>query len=148
METTTAATLARTLMNEHGLGHWTFQFDRATVRLGSCHHGRQRITLSERIVRITDEATVRNTILHEIAHALVGPGHGHGYTWMSKAISIGCDGRRCHSVDTWEVAKWLGTCGCGRKYRRHRLTKNVREHGRCPGCKTGITWVDTHRLAA
>lgn len=141
METTTAGQMARRLMNEHGLGHWLFRFDRrATVRLGQCHHGRQTISLSEKVVRLTDEATVRNTILHEIAHALVGPGHGHNYVWRMKAQSIGCNGNRCHSVDVYAAAPWLGTCGCGKEFRRHRLNAKTRDYGRCPSCKVNLTW--------
>lgn len=128
-------------MNQHGLGHWLFRFDRrATVRLGLCSYRTKTISLSEKVILLTDEATVRNTILHEIAHALVGPGHGHDSVWRRKALSIGCTGDRCHSVDVYAAAPWLGTCGCGTEYRRHRLSERIRQYGRCKKCKTGLTW--------
>lgn len=34
---------------------------------------------------------LENTILHEVAHALVGPGFGHNQTWMEKAREIGLE---------------------------------------------------------
>lgn len=141
METTTAGQMARRLMNEHGLGDWLFRFNRRAVgRLGLCDHGTRTISLSVKVVLLADETTVRNTMLHEIAHALVGPGHGHDWTWKARARSIGCNGNRCHKVDTRSLAPWLGTCGCGREFRRHRLSQKVRDYGRCPSCKAGLNW--------
>jgi predicted SprT family Zn-dependent metalloprotease len=136
MQTTTASRMAREMMNEHGLGHWSFEFDRSVYRFGVCRHGRQTIGLSEKLVRLNDEAQVRNTLLHEIAHALVGPGHGHDSVWQRKARAIGCDGQRCYSsTDVAPVpAPWVGTCpGCGVKAYRHRLTQKGRmlACGRC-----------------
>lgn len=131
-----AARLARALMNEHGLGHWSFQFDRSVRRFGVCNFGTQTIGLSQRLATLNEEARVRNTILHEIAHALVGPGHHHDAVWRRKALAIGCDGRTC--VDSRTVAlpeaPWVGTCpACGKTTERHRLTKKGRTLacGRC-----------------
>lgn len=126
-------------MNEHGLGHWAFQFDRSVRRFGVCRFGKQTISMSERLVSLNDEARVRNTILHEIAHALVGPGHGHDRVWRLKALSIGCDGRTC--IDSRTVAlpeaPWVGTCpGCGAQAKRHRLTQKGRQLA-CARCCRG-----------
>ena len=44
------------------------------------------------------EADVRDTILHEIAHALAGPKHNHDKVWREKARAIGCTAERCHNV--------------------------------------------------
>ena len=87
-----AATLARTLMNEHGLGDIPFEFDNRRRAFGVTHflinnsvvtHACtvKKITLSEPLVKLNDEASVRNTILHEIAHAKAGHTAGHGYAW-------------------------------------------------------------------
>lgn len=142
METHAAGLMARRMMNEHGLGHWLFKFDRRAVgRLGCCRHGEQTISLSEKIVRLTDESVIRNTVLHEIAHALVGPGHGHDHVWRRQALAIGCNGNRGHTVDTSSLAPWLATCQCaGKKFRRHRLAANIRNCSACPDCKTKLEW--------
>lgn len=142
METYEAGQLARRLMNEHGLGHWLFRFDRRAIsRLGQCSHGRQTISLSEKIIPLTDEKVIRNTILHEIAHALVGPGHGHDHVWRRQALTIGCNGERGHRVDTSPLAPWMATCQCaGKRFRRHRLAEKVRNFSACPDCKTKLEW--------
>lgn len=114
MELTAAKTLALTLMGEHDLisKGWTFKFDGAERRMGLCSYGPKSISISRHYANAATEAEVRNTILHEIAHALVGPYEvdrnnriisqngrmkksGHGYQWKSKARSIGCTGDRC-----------------------------------------------------
>lgn len=37
---------------------------------------------------------IENTILHEIAHAIVGASHHHDKVWKDCAQRIGCDGSR------------------------------------------------------
>ena len=76
-------------MQQHGLSAqgWRFQFDHARRRFGACRYGRKLITLSRPLVLLNPEAEVRDTILHEIAHALC-PGDGHGVRWKQKCREI------------------------------------------------------------
>ena len=46
---------------------------------------------------------VKNTLLHEIAHALVGPGHRHNRVWRQKAREIGCDAKVTHNLNFSEA---------------------------------------------
>lgn len=128
MKLNDAAKLAQTLLREHGLAAqgWTFDYDTAVRRFGACHYRPKRITLSAKLVAMNDEARVRNTMLHEIAHALSGHKAGHGPQWVAMARAIGCDGQRLY--DSREVAtvsrKFTGTCpNCGRQVQRHRRDK-------------------------
>lgn len=100
----------------HYLGYgWSFEWDNAKRRRGATHFNTKTITMSKHLTPIRTRAAVRNTILHEIAHALVGPSHGHDRVWRAKAISIGCNGERCTS-DTAQVAhNWELICNsCGK----------------------------------
>jgi predicted SprT family Zn-dependent metalloprotease len=128
-----AKALAQQLMSEHGLSHWHCEFDRAVRRFGFCTYGIRTITLSKKLTLLNSEAEVRNTILHEIAHALVGPNHGHDRVWKAKAMELGCNGSRC--CDRSVVApstKWIAECpGCRRVVRRHR--RRIASCGRCSG---------------
>jgi predicted SprT family Zn-dependent metalloprotease len=96
-------------------------------------YGAHTITLSRRFTLLNSEPEVRNTILHEIAHALVGPNHGHGKVWKAKAKELGCNGFRC--CDRSVVApstKWIAECpACQRVVRRHR--RRIASCGRCSG---------------
>lgn len=133
MELGKAALMARELMDHHGLGHWGFEFDRARVRAGACHHRDRRITLSRGLTAIHDEDRVRDTLLHEIAHALVGPRHGHDEVWRRRALVIGSSGQRCYLVDEPELpGRWQGRCLGGHVVHRHRRPTRVLLCGRCP----------------
>ena len=101
MKLSEAQRLAVSLMREHGLAQmgWTFGWDRARRRLGACHHDKRLISLLVPLtIHDTDDARVRNTILHEIAHALVGAEHGHDYVWRCKARE---DRLQCRELRQW-----------------------------------------------
>lgn len=101
MDLYTAETLATELMVEHGLidSGWTLHFDGAESRLGVARHDKRHISLSRPHTLAGDEAQVRNTILHEIAHARVGAQHGHGPVWKAMARAVGASPRsRSHSA--------------------------------------------------
>jgi len=57
--------------------------------LGLCLHLEKTIILSAQHIDIHDALMIRNTINHEIAHALT-PGHGHDEIWKAKAKELGC----------------------------------------------------------
>jgi predicted SprT family Zn-dependent metalloprotease len=93
-----AAHLARTFMREHGLADWTFAFDHARRRFGACNYTRRRITLSRSLTLLNGIDEVRDTVLHEIAHALC-PGDKHGPRWRATCAQIGARPKRCYTDD-------------------------------------------------
>lgn len=138
MDLDDAARLARTLMDEHGLREWRFGYDRAKVRAGACHFGDRRISLSRHLTLAHDPAQVRETVLHEVAHALVGPRHGHDRVWRARALAIGATGERCYAGgDEPAVAgRWQGRCAAGHLVHRHRRPTVVLLCTRCRGVGT------------
>ena len=142
-----AKVLAIKLMDLHGLldKGWHFDFDNAKRRFGVCNYRYKRIGLSKHLVELNDVARVKNTILHEIAHALVGHKNGHNDIWRAKALEIGCNGERCYDnseVSTPE-AKYEAVCvGCGHVHKKHkRPTKSAS----CGKCSSG-RYNETYRL--
>ena len=132
MDTRDALALARRLLAEHGLSGWTVGLDRAKTRAGACHYSRRLITLSAPLTRLHTEDDVRDTILHEIAHALVGPRHRHDAVWRAKALEIGCTGQRCVPADAPKVdGDWVGTCPSGHEVHRHRRPQRPQSCSRC-----------------
>ena len=83
------ANRARDLMDSHGLEDWTFRFSAAQSRLGECREREKLIRLSRRHAVKADPREVKDTILHEIAHALAGARAGHGPAWKAIAKRIG-----------------------------------------------------------
>lgn len=131
---------ANILMNQHDLFGWSFGFDNAKARAGCTHGSLRKITLSRHFVAANGMERIEQTILHEIAHALVGTGHGHDAVWKAKAKEIGHTGDRLYkAADTvMPERSWIGTCACG-EWTRHRLTQRMRT-ATCAGCGMGITW--------
>lgn len=83
-----AARLARTLMTAYQLRGWSFKFTTHRRVFGSCHYQLKLISLSAPLTECNPESEVRDTILHEIAHALT-PGQGHNAVWKTMARRIG-----------------------------------------------------------
>jgi predicted SprT family Zn-dependent metalloprotease len=90
--------LARGLMHKHGLKKWHFKFDHSTRRAGCCNYHDRRISISFALACRASDEDIRDTLLHEIAHALVGKKHNHDAVWKAKARQIGCTGERTHKL--------------------------------------------------
>lgn len=93
MNRNSASNLCREKLNEHGLSNWHVRLtsDPNQPFLGLCVHNDKCIIINAHHVDIHPHAEVYNTILHEVAHAIVGPGNGHNDVWEAKAREIGCD---------------------------------------------------------
>lgn len=116
-----AERLANTLIKEYCPG-FTFKWDGSIRRFGCCYLTQKWISLSKKLTELNNEDQVKDTILHEIAHALE-PHHHHDYHWKMRAISIGCSGSRLYNSDEVVVPpqKYTGTCPhCGRVFYRNR----------------------------
>ena len=133
-----AAHLARSLMKEHGLDGWAFAFDHARRRFGACNYTRKRITLSRPLVLLNGMDEIRDTVLHEIAHALC-PDDGHGPRWRAKCREIGAKPKRCYSDETVaspprRPAPYEWGCGaCGWWVERRRRTRRAYVCAKCRG---------------
>ncbi len=142
-----AATMARNLMNQHGLQHVPFGWTRKTRQFGVCLFARssgfepytaKMICLSSVLVQANTDEHVRDTILHEIAHALVGPQAGHGYTWQSKARELGCDpSPRCGANVKMAPGKYFATCPCGRSHEAYRMPTRAKV---CRDCRAKLVY--------
>ena len=134
MDLMKARELALELMKQHGLEFWHIDFDNAKLRFGICRYKRRTIGLSKHLVQLNDYEVIRNVILHEIAHALVGSGNGHNWVWRQKAIEIGCDGNRCYDSNKVSpvIGKLVAECpNCNHIYYKHRKPKLKRACGKC-----------------
>ena len=127
-----AYAMAEYLLEVHGLDDWEVGYDNAKRRAGICRFAERTLGLSAPLTTVHSEADVRDTILHEIAHALVGPAHAHDATWRAMARRIGCSGEVCVSPDSPRPpAAWLGTCPDGHLIERHRRPERVLTCGLC-----------------
>lgn len=136
--------LAVHVLGEHGLAErgWTFGWDRAVVRAGSCHWARRCVTLSWPIFSIEANRTeAHDVILHEVAHALAGPAAGHGPGWGRVAAAVGARPERCHQLQLPDRPV-LGICACGPRHGRTRMPRARDRHRyQCRECRSTIDWV-------
>ena len=93
---------------------------RPTRRLGQCRHHVREVGVSSFALKDPDIA--ENTVRHEAAHALAGPGHGHDATWKDACRITGARPVRCAVVseDFMPAQKWSFDCGLGCKGSRSR----------------------------
>lgn len=88
-----ARSLALELMETHGLieAGWTLRINRAKVYSGIADFALKEIGISGPMIDVSAPSAVRETILHEITHALVGESEKdeHGPLWVAKALEIG-----------------------------------------------------------
>jgi predicted SprT family Zn-dependent metalloprotease len=101
---------ALTLMKKHKLikNGWWFKWDHAKTRIGCCHYDDKMISLSKYWTKELTLNEMEKTILHEIAHAIVGHKvKSHGSEWRDKCIEIGGDGERCGKVPKMKDIKTI-----------------------------------------
>ena len=137
-----AQNMAEALMKSHGLSDWRFSFDRARRRFGACRPATKEISLSKHLTLMNDESQVRETILHEIAHALT-PGDGHGRRWKKMCLAVGAKPVRCFTTEEVAVPAQkpsryeMGCRQCGWWADRRRIS-----HARliCRRCSKEVTY--------
>jgi len=142
MDLAKAQLLAYQLLKQHGLGDWHFRFDHAKRRFGSCWTSRKLITLSRPLTILNQEANVRETLLHEIAHALT-PGDGHGARWKQVCRAVGAKPVRCFTeaevhLPARRPAPYVIKCAAC----RWEVERRRRSRGKliCRSCQGQVQW--------
>jgi predicted SprT family Zn-dependent metalloprotease len=139
-----AAHLARDLLPQHGLHDWRFAFDHARRRFGRCDYTNRRITLSRALTFLNSADEVRDTLLHEIAHALT-PGAKHGPRWRAKCREIGARPMRCFTEERVVTPArrppryWLGCPACDWWVERRRRAPRRRKYV-CVRCRGKVVY--------
>ncbi len=129
-----AHALAITLLSEHGLHNWSFAFNRRKRAFGLCDYAKRTVFLSSVLTELNGETEVRDTLLHEIAHALAGPKAGHGLAWRELALKVGTTPKRCYGADEVQQppGRYLLVCpSCQESTPRHRKPSKVYACRRC-----------------
>ncbi|MCH8534067.1 MAG: hypothetical protein LAT51_03270 [Flavobacteriaceae bacterium] len=79
--------LAIILMEKHKVSHYSFRFGYGWRYLGRCTS--IAIILNYKHALFGDMEDIKNTLLHEIAHPIVGLENGHCEVWQLKAKELG-----------------------------------------------------------
>ncbi|HZK05084.1 MAG TPA: SprT-like domain-containing protein [Actinomycetaceae bacterium] len=125
--------LARAELKAAGLdGTWRIAWDNARRRAGNTRYLDHTISFSMPLMSLYEPDVVREVILHEIAHAIVGPHHGHDAVWAATARRLGSTGRTSlPGTLPKPPATWVGHCPNGHKFERYRRPSNSASCSRC-----------------
>jgi predicted SprT family Zn-dependent metalloprotease len=136
---------AERLLVQYGLKAkgWKVVFDNTKCRGGECRYAQKEIGISAHLFAIWTFEQCRDTILHEVAHALT-PGHGHDKVWKAKHAEIGGNAKRCwspkernHFPRQKRARNWIGTCPNGHTRARARKPLDGRRYS-CGTCAPGV----------
>lgn len=84
--------LALELMKQYNVDDLQFGFGYSNYYRGNCNSNKIKIQYEYALYSPIEE--IKNTILHEIAHAIVGVGCGHRIEWQNKAKEMGVKFRK------------------------------------------------------
>lgn len=146
-----AKQLALELMKKHGVTEdgWGFQWSNGKKQLGCAQIKKENsergkvkeiktIKLSRYLIALNDENEVRDTILHEIAHAIAGLEHGHDEVWKSVCRQIGAKPERLAGEEVNVVEpRYVVVCGTCEKVlakRHRRMRKDRLDRSFCQHC--------------
>lgn len=108
---------------------WVFYLKDSKRTLGLCDYQRKRIVVSLDVLRSGIMEQLLETIKHEIAHVLVGPGNRHNHIWRAKAIEVGCQPVACAEIgavpESGIGAKYVAECPCGSPHYLYRRVKRL-----------------------
>tara|TARA_R110000824_G_scaffold342892_2_gene529368 strand:- start:129 stop:605 length:477 start_codon:yes stop_codon:yes gene_type:complete len=128
------------LLKKHGLREkgWTFAVSRGKNILGSCAYRTKTIKISKYLIQLGTDEEVRETVLHEVGHALAGGKAGHGHLWRLKCRQIGLTNPKQYKADISYDVPHKVTVDCsvhGVIDKRHRrLKKGMLERMFCRDC--------------
>lgn len=140
--------LAKTLMHEFAPDGWQFGWMHEKTVNGRCYYHDRTIKLSRPLTKLRSAQAVRLTIMHEICHARVGAGHGHGRVWQAEMRKFGLPVDRCSQdeVDKSSISNWEGTCpSCGKISHMIRKPRVERSCGKCSPRKFNKNYLLTWR---
>lgn len=121
------------LLTQHGKHDWQVGWDSAKRRAGATHFQTKRITYSRVLMPKYPLAVQWQVMLHEVAHALLGPRHGHNQTWKDTVRALGGTPSVTLSPELPSApARWVGVCPqCSKKRELHSAPRRVVSCGNC-----------------
>lgn len=125
------------LMVENGLGDWHIDLKDVTSYHAQTMYKPKKITYSVRSLTVMNKEQLVGITYHEIAHALVGGGHGHGRVFKNMYRVISGNDNYAGFSTKLNVRKYLFTCpNC-----ENTSTYNDQNERYCRAC-----WMKTRKM--
>jgi hypothetical protein len=141
--------------------HWKVKYTKAKKSFGTCS-SRRKYTKKDLLATINNEeipqpietvgtiklslyhidqhdfAEIKDTVLHEIAHALVGTKEGHNKKWKAACVKLGCRPEKAARVSMKTPYAIKYECPkCGNVAYAHRRYSKYAKYN-CGHCKTPV----------
>jgi hypothetical protein len=78
---------------------WSIDFNRRKRSIGLCRYDTKTIEISEHYLAVNTVDQIKETITHEIAHAIAGYAAGHGPKWKATHSALGGNAKRVATGD-------------------------------------------------
>lgn len=134
-----ALAILREEMDRHGLHDWKAEV-RMAYQPGLCWYGSKKIVLSTGMTRANGEDVVREVARHEVAHALLPRGEGHGEAWKAMCLVVGCPPRECADGVRFSTLPWY--CYCPDCNFNYPAKQKLGRASSCPVCDTPLLWAE------
>ena len=80
---------------------WAFVWDNKAVRrYGQCRYHKKEIGVTKKMAILNTIEETKDVVLHEIAHAKTGSGHGHDAMWKRWCVRVGARPERCYKPES------------------------------------------------
>jgi len=119
-----------------------FDFYNKKRAWGTCCHTKKQISLSKFLIQAKPRTIGewKNTMIHEIAHAIAGSmgSYGHTRLWRNIFLSMGGNGERCsdsnNDVINPQLAKYTLICPNGHISMAHKKSRMTSGRASCGKC--------------
>ena len=122
------------MLKEHGLSEkgWSYSPTSDKRRIGVCNYSSKTIGISEPLSTCVGLDEVKQAIIHEVAHALVGSEVGHGKLWKETVEALGgVPVVELVIPGVLEVDSWRGECNKGHQISMAAAPRRVRSCHYC-----------------
>lgn len=124
----------RIIVDDCCLYDWKIKITDTKRRLGSCNYTKKELNFSKNLILNNSREEIRDTVLHECAHAIAGHGAWHWYKWKICALKIWLQNpQTCNTTANQAEWKYKMQCaGCGEIY--HFYKKVSKLNKACYNC--------------
>ncbi|HPQ80046.1 MAG TPA: SprT-like domain-containing protein [Candidatus Dojkabacteria bacterium] len=114
---------------------WTFEWSNTKRTIGDCNFKAHTIRISRFYLPLMSEEELKDTFLHELAHALLGMGYGHNQMFYDMCRKVGCKNPNKDVDVPLHNYRFKAVCSrCG--FTTFKNRRNV--NGACPKCCNGV----------
>lgn len=105
---------SQSLLERHSLAGWQVAFNMKRNTLAETWHGSRVVYISRHFAKICKTEELTEVIIHEVAHALLGPGKGHDKEFVELYSKLAPAGTHGVVAVPTKIGKYHLTCrGCG-----------------------------------